>query len=113
MREKQTPVGGKLVDRTLQGDKKEKAKIEAQELPTIKINKEVEINLEMIASGVLSPHEGFMLQEDYQAVLDNGRLANGIPWTIILALVSISSSNLLIISIIQYHIGKTVAITAR
>ena len=82
MRTKQTPVGGKLIDRTLNDREKEKVKKEASELPQIQINKEVEINLEMIALGVLSPHEGFMLQNDYQSVLDEGRLSDGTPWTI-------------------------------
>ncbi|MFQ5975340.1 MAG: sulfate adenylyltransferase [Candidatus Hydrothermarchaeales archaeon] len=93
MREKQTPVGGKLVDRTLKENKREKAKTAAQELPRIKINKEGEINLEMIASGVLSPNEGFMLQEDFQAVLDQGRLANGTPWTIPITLAPLGDGN--------------------
>jgi len=93
MRKKQTPVGGKLVNRTLKGEKKENAINEAQGLQKIKINKEVEINLEMIASGVLSPNEGFMIQEDFQAVLDQGRLADGTPWTIPITLAPLEDVN--------------------
>src|SRR5690625_2147250 len=36
----------------------------------------------MIATGVLSPVEGFMHQRDYQSVLDHGRLADGTVWPV-------------------------------
>ncbi len=108
MREKQTPVGGKLVDRTLKGREKENAQEGAKELPKIKINKDIEINLEMIASGVLSPHEGFMLQNDYQSVLDNGRLAEGMPWTIPITLAPVGDENKETINALKA--GDTVAL---
>ncbi|MFQ6136884.1 MAG: sulfate adenylyltransferase [Candidatus Hydrothermarchaeales archaeon] len=82
MSRKLTPLGGKLINRMLKGKKKEKAKEEAVELPSIPLDREAAINLEMIAVGVLSPNEGFMDQEDYRSVLYNGRLESGLPWTI-------------------------------
>jgi sulfate adenylyltransferase len=39
-------------------------------------------DLEMIAVGAFSPLTGFMGQEDYDAVIDNMRLSNGLPWTV-------------------------------
>src|SRR5690348_10977758 len=36
----------------------------------------------MIAIGGYSPLEGFMTQADYRSVVENMRLANGLPWTI-------------------------------
>jgi sulfate adenylyltransferase len=36
----------------------------------------------MIASGVFSPLEGFMLQEDYESVVEDMRLANGLAWSL-------------------------------
>ena len=36
----------------------------------------------MIASGALSPLEGFMGREDYERVLDDMHLANGLPWAL-------------------------------
>jgi len=36
----------------------------------------------MIAIGAFSPLEGFMGKNDYQSVLADKRLANGLPWTI-------------------------------
>ena len=36
----------------------------------------------MLASGALSPLPGFMGAEDYRAVVDDMRLANGLPWAL-------------------------------
>ena len=36
----------------------------------------------MLASGALSPLEGFMAQHDYERVVDELRLANGLPWAL-------------------------------
>jgi sulfate adenylyltransferase len=36
----------------------------------------------MLASGALSPLEGFMGREDYEGVVDNMRLSNGLPWAL-------------------------------
>ena len=35
----------------------------------------------MIASGVFSPLEGFMLREDYESVVEDMRLSNGLAWS--------------------------------
>ena len=82
MKRQKTPVGGKLVDRVLEGQAKEKALQEAKKLPSLIIDRETAVQLEMLATGVLSPHQGFIGKNDYQSVLDRGRLANGIPWTL-------------------------------
>src|SRR5262249_28504650 len=39
-------------------------------------------DLDMLASGALSPLTGFIGREDYESVLDNMRLANGLPWAL-------------------------------
>jgi len=39
-------------------------------------------DLEMIAVGAFSPLNGFMTKEDYDRVIDDMRLSNGLPWTI-------------------------------
>src|SRR5205823_2055577 len=39
-------------------------------------------DLELIAVGALSPLEGFMGRADYRSVLERGRLASGLPWTV-------------------------------
>lgn len=82
MKKAQTPVGGKLVHRVLTGQAKEAAIREGEKFPSLMIDRETAIQLEMLATGVLSPHEGFVGKNDYQSILDRGRLANGIPWTL-------------------------------
>lgn len=76
------PHGGTLINRLLGGD----ARAEALELaPSLKRIALTDLNLadlEMIAIGALSPLTGFMNQADYQSVVHNMRLANGLPWTI-------------------------------
>lgn len=44
------------------------------------VDLEAVITLEMIATGVLSPYEGFMNEADYKSVLKEWRLANGLVW---------------------------------
>src|SRR3972149_8876093 len=76
------PHGGKLVDRILTGNKKTERISEIKELPHISLNNELMREVENIAKGVFSPLEGFLIQDDYLSVLREGRLANGLPWTI-------------------------------
>lgn len=78
----QQPHGGKLVNRVLEGEAKQQAIEKSKQLPTIVIDLEAIITVEMIATGVLSPNEGFMSEEDYLAVLKTGRLANGVVWPV-------------------------------
>src|SRR5690625_3191609 len=78
----QEPHGGKLVNRVLTGEAREKVLARAKGLPMIMIDLEAVITLEMIAIGVLSPNEGFMNEADYESVLENGRLENGVVWPV-------------------------------
>lgn len=77
-----TPHGGRLIDRILTGKDAELIEARAKDLEKITLNKREISDLEMIAIGAYSPIEGFMKREDYEGVLDNMRLANGLPWTI-------------------------------
>jgi len=70
------PHGGELVDRT--GPRPDG--VEALEQVTIS-SREL-ADLDMIASGALSPLSGFMGREDYESVLENMRLANGLAWSL-------------------------------
>lgn len=69
------PHGGVLVKRIV-----ENASVE--DLLTINVNKDLANDIENMADGIFSPLEGFMNQEDFIHVLKEGRLANGIAWTI-------------------------------
>lgn len=89
----QQPHGGKLVNRVLTGDDRDKAIERARQLPTIMVDLEAVITLEMIATGVLSPNEGFMVEEDYISVLTEGRLANGVVWPVPLSFAPTGDKN--------------------
>jgi sulfate adenylyltransferase len=78
------PHGGVLVDRTADEETRADliARVDAAELPEIRLNVRELSDLELIACGGLSPLEGFMGRADYERVVAEGRLANGLPWTI-------------------------------
>jgi ATP sulfurylase len=76
------PHGGTLVDRIADPERAADLKRRAPELPRLSLHVRELADLEMIANGALSPLEGFMTSADYQRVVDEGRLANGVPWTI-------------------------------
>ncbi|NPA76056.1 MAG: sulfate adenylyltransferase [Euryarchaeota archaeon] len=74
-----SPHGGKLIERL---DFSEKSREEANELPRLSVNLDESRDLANIAHGVFSPLEGYMVREDFENVLEDGRLANDLPWTI-------------------------------
>jgi sulfate adenylyltransferase len=70
------PHGGTLIDRT--GERPD----DAEALDVVTLTSRELSDLDMIASGALSPLEGFMRREDYDSVLETMRLANGLPWAL-------------------------------
>ena len=70
------PHGGTLVDRT--GERP----ADLESLQAITLTSREVSDLDMLASGALSPLEGFMGQEDYERVVDDMRLASGLPWAL-------------------------------
>ena len=66
--------------RAPQEDRKELAR-EALGLPRVPVDARTLSDLQMIASGVFSPLEGFMLQQDYESVVEDMRIANGLAWS--------------------------------
>lgn len=105
----QQPHGGKLVDKVLSGEKREEALNKAKQLPAIIVDLEAIITLEMIATGVLSPNEGFMNEADYKSVLEKGRLSNGTVWPVPLSFAPSGSRNNDIIK--SLSIGDEVALS--
>ncbi|WP_096273355.1 sulfate adenylyltransferase [Paucisalibacillus globulus] len=89
----QQPHGGKLVDRVLRGKEREEELERAKQLPMIMVDLEAVITLEMIATGVLSPNEGFMNEADYKSVLTEGRLTSGVVWPVPLSFAPIGERN--------------------
>jgi len=80
------PHGGVLVDRKLEGDEAKKALEKARGLPQVALAPEMAQDTVNVANGVFSPLTGFLGQEDFESVLQKGRLANKTPWTIPLVL---------------------------
>jgi sulfate adenylyltransferase len=70
------PHGGYLVDRT--GDRPDNV----ESLEQIPLTSRELSDLDMLASGALSPLEGFMGRDDYDRVLEDMRLAKGLPWAL-------------------------------
>jgi sulfate adenylyltransferase len=70
------PHGGELVDRT--GERP----ADLDSLETLALTSRELSDLDMLASGALSPLTGFMGGEDYESVLDTMRLASGLPWAL-------------------------------
>ena len=89
----QQPHGGKLVNRVATGEALERALEKAKTLPKIMVDLEAVITIEMIATGVLSPNDGFMNEADYESVLKEGRLADGTVWPVPLSFAPIGSVN--------------------
>lgn len=104
----QQPHGKKLVNRVLTGKERDEAMERAKQLPMIMVDLEAVITLEMIATGVLSPNEGFMVEEDYKSVLTDGRLKNGVIWPVPLSFAPIGDQNEQIIQTLS--VGDEVAL---
>jgi sulfate adenylyltransferase len=76
------PHGGQLVNRVLRGSLREAALERAQSFPKVQLTRMAVSDLEMIAVGVFSPLTGFMTKDEYDSVIDDMRLPNGLPWSI-------------------------------
>ncbi len=76
------PHGGRLTNRVLEGTAREQWLERAEKLPKVELNSRQLSDVELIAIGAFSPLEGFMGKRDYQSVLADERLANGLVWTI-------------------------------
>ena len=70
------PHGGELVDRT--GERPE----DLEGLETVVLTSRELSDLDMLASGALSPLEGFMGRADYEGVVEEMHLASDLPWAL-------------------------------
>lgn len=76
------PHGGTLVDRQLRGEMKIAVADRAQSLTRVPLGPMAVSDLELLATGALSPLTGFLTQADYQSVVQTMHLSNGLAWTI-------------------------------
>jgi sulfate adenylyltransferase len=70
------PHGGELVERS--GDRPSGV----ESLEVVQLTPRELSDLDMLASGALSPLSGFMAREDYERVIEEMRLAAGLPWAL-------------------------------
>lgn len=68
------PHGGRLIHRV--SEKK------VAGLERVDVSPEIKTDLRNLATGVFSPLEGFLCFNETESVLKEGRLPNGVPWTI-------------------------------
>lgn len=76
------PHGGQLVNRIATAEQRDEFLSKADVLPQVQLDERAVSDLEMIAIGGFSPLTGFMNQEDYDRVVSQMRLANGVVWSI-------------------------------
>jgi ATP sulfurylase len=76
------PHGGTLVDRILRGEVREAALERAAELKRVSLGSTAVSDLELIGIGAFSPLTGFMTKADYESVVEDMRLTNGLIWSI-------------------------------
>src|SRR5438105_3101647 len=76
------PHGGVLIDRFVPEGRRAAVAEQAARLPRLALNARQISDLELIAIGAASPLTGFMTQADYENVVQNMRLADGLPWSI-------------------------------
>jgi len=76
------PHGGKLIERNLHGYARQTMFENAHALPRLTLSQRNLADLECIATGVYSPLEGFVDEEEYNNIVNNMRLSNGLAWSI-------------------------------
>jgi sulfate adenylyltransferase len=76
------PHGGHLVNRIATAEQRAIFLEKADGLPRIEIDERTVSDLVMIAIGAFSPLTGFMEQADYESVVNQMHLTNGLPWAI-------------------------------
>jgi sulfate adenylyltransferase len=78
-----SPHGGALELRMAEDDERTELEREASELPGIEAKaRRVLSDLELLAVGAVSPNRGFMTEADYKPVVEDMRLASGLPWSL-------------------------------
>ncbi len=76
------PHGGTLIDRLATPEQNALFLEKADVLPRVSLDERAFSDLVMIAIGGFSPLDGFLKKADYDTVVTDMRLANGLPWAI-------------------------------
>jgi sulfate adenylyltransferase len=76
------PHGGELINRIASAEQQKDFLSKADLLPRVTLDDRAVSDLQMIAIGGFSPLTGFMGQADYDSVVVDMHLSNGLPWSI-------------------------------
>jgi sulfate adenylyltransferase len=76
------PHGGQLIDCRLYRQERQTVYQNAQTLQRLTLSPRNLADLECIATGIYSPLDGFVSEQDYYAIVNNMRLTNGLAWSI-------------------------------
>jgi ATP sulfurylase len=76
------PHGGVLVDRVLRGEVREAVRERASHMIKVPLRRMGLSDLELIATGALSPLTGFMRKANYDRCVEEMRLTSGIVWPV-------------------------------
>jgi sulfate adenylyltransferase len=76
------PHGGHLINRIATPEQQQEFFDKADHLPRVQLDKRATSDLEMIAIGGFSPLSGFMERSDYNCVVNDMYLMNGLPWSV-------------------------------
>ena len=75
-----SPHGGKINETLLPDEEAEELKVKAANCPSWDLTERQLCDIEMILNGGFSPLNGFLGKSDYDSVVENMRLADGILW---------------------------------
>jgi sulfate adenylyltransferase len=76
------PHGGELIGRVVPEEERRERSMEAAELQKVPLSPRALSDLQMISTGVFSPLEGFMTRDEYESVVEDMRLRDGLAWSL-------------------------------
>ena len=76
------PHGGTLINRVASPEQRQEFIAVGDRLPRVKLDDRATCDLITIAIGALSPLQGFIDRVDYEKIVEEMHLANGLPWSI-------------------------------
>jgi sulfate adenylyltransferase len=76
------PHGGVLTPTLAEGGERDALRERAAGLERVTLDERALCDLDMLASGAMSPLTGFMGPDDFASVVDDMRLANGLAWSL-------------------------------
>ena len=99
-----SPHGGHLVDPIVPEEQRQEWIEKAATLPRLQLTARGLADLECIATGLYSPLDGFVSEQDYHTIVKDMRLTSGLAWSIPVTLqVSLSEAD-------QYPLGEPIAL---